>query len=132
MSNLISGKEALIALANGEVVECSSISIGEWHELNDNSPLSLLLTGKNRNGFDFQFRLKPRTITLNSIELPAPFEPKDGDEVYFIDCETGRGYSSDAIGRGCKEQWIQFGAWRKESEIKQVVAALRNVFGGSK
>ena len=67
MSNLISGKDALIALANGEAVECSNISIGEWHELDDNSPLSLLLTGKNRNGFDFQFRLKPRTITINGI-----------------------------------------------------------------
>ena len=79
MSELISGKEALIALASGKEVECSSISTGEWHELNDSSPLSLLLTGKNRNGFNFQFRLKPRTITINGIEVPAPEKNEDPD-----------------------------------------------------
>ena len=129
MSNLISGKEALIALANGEEVEFKD-GMEKWENIKHhmNLDLSMFLTAPEW----MKFRLKPRTITLNRLELPAPFEPKDGDEVYFIDCETGRGYSSDAIGRGCKEQWIQFGAWRKESEIKQVVAALRNVFGGSK
>lgn len=123
MSELISGKEALIALANGEAVECSNISIGEWHELDDNSPLSLLLTGKNRNGFDFQFRLKPRTITINGIEVPAPFEPKEGEAFYYITSSQDKGYFYNT-----NERFHQFGAWRTEEEIKQVVAALRSIF----
>jgi len=48
----------------------------------------------------------------------------------FIDSDNKRGYSSDTIGKGCKEYWIQFGAWKSEDEIKQVVAALRKVFKG--
>ena len=127
---LISGKEALIALANGDTVEVTSSSIEDWHELNGNSPVSLLLTGKNIKGFDFKFRIKPKTILLNGIEIPVPFEPEEGDEVWFIDCDSNRGYSSDVIGQGCKEHWIQFGAWKSEDEIKQVVAALLKVFKG--
>lgn len=126
MSKLISGKEALIALANGGDVECKNDVIGmDWSDAT-----GLLV----RSFFDpthmWDFRLKPRTITINGIEVPAPFEPKEGDAVYFIDCETNRGYSSDAIGGGCKERWIQFGAWRTEEEIKQVVSALRSIFKG--
>ena len=120
---LISGKEALIALANGEEVEF--YYIGDWHSLiYSNVHVKCVLNES------YKFRIKPKTILLNGIEIPAPFEPKDGDEVYFIDCVTSEGYSSDVIGRGCEDRWIQFGAWRTEDEIKQVVAALLKVFKG--
>ena len=124
MSELISGKEAKLAWANGKKLQIANIIVGEdFYDMDDSN------TTLNIFDLDFyKFRLKPRTITINNIEVPAPFEPKDGDEVYFIDCETNRGYSSDAIGGGCEEQWIQFGAWRTEEEIKQVVSALRSVF----
>ena len=126
MSELISGKEAKIAWANGKKLQIANTIVGEdFYDMDDSN------TTLNIFDFDFyQFRLKPRTITLNNIEVPAPFEPKDGDEVYFIDCETNRGYSSDVIGHGCEDNWIQFGAWRTEEEIKQVVSALRSVFKG--
>ena len=73
---LISGKEALIALANGEEVECKNDVTGmDWSDAT-----GLLV----RSFFDpthmWGFRLKPRTITLNGIEVPATFEPKDGDK----------------------------------------------------
>ena len=123
MSELISGKEAKLAWANGENVELYSEDLDKWFSLNDDVFLSDVFDTR-------KLRLKPRTITINGIEVPAPFEPKEGDEVYFIDCETNRGYSSDAIGEGCRERWIQFGAWRTEEEIKQVVSALRSVFKG--
>lgn len=122
MSELISGKEALIALANGEEVEF--FYRDAWDSIGEMIVIDHFTNDK------FKFRLKPRTITINGIEVPAPFEPEEGDAVYFIDCETNRGYSSDAIGGGCVEQWIQFGAWRTEEEIKQVVAALRSIFKG--
>ena len=126
MSELISGKEAKLAWANGKKLQIANTIVGEdFYDIDDSN------TTLNIFDLDFyKFRLKPRTITLNNIEIPAPFEPKEGDGVYFIDCETNRGYSSDAIGGGCAEQWIQFGAWRTEEEIKQVVSALRSIFKG--
>ena len=76
---LISGKEALIALANGEEVEywCETDpSIQKrWTPIKSLSEykLSYFLEDKPR----FEFRLKPRTILINGIEVPAPFEPND-------------------------------------------------------
>ena len=121
MTNLISGKEALIALANGEEVETKKKDEITWSSIGFFA-VNIFKDEK------WEFRLKPRTITINGIEVPAPFEPKEGDEVYFIDCEPRQGYSKDVIGEGCEPEWTQFGAWRTEDEIKQVVEALRHVF----
>ena len=113
MSELISGKEALIALANDQEVEYFDEKLGEWVYMD--------IT----HHFKRDFRLKPRTITINNIEVPAPFEPKDGDEVWCISDDHGCGY--------CMYDWqinhsVVIGAWRTEEEIKQVVAALRSIF----
>ena len=111
MSELISGKEALIALANNQEVEYFDEKLGEWVYMD------------MTHHFKRDFRLKPRTITINNIEVPAPFKPKEGDLYYYISFEMDNGYSS-WNQLGCE----QGGAWRTESEIKQVVAALREVF----
>ena len=121
MSELISGKEALIALANGEGVECRAYEKNWINANNNHHPLSLFFDDS------FQFRLKPRTITLNGIEIPAPFEPKHGDIFWHIDVREICSYNykqewSDS------DEYLQLGAWRTEDEIKQVVAALREVF----
>jgi len=117
MSKLISGKEALIALANGEEVQWITGDgfrdiDGDWQIKEFSHP-------------SFKFRLKPRTISINGIEVPAPFEPKDGDEVWCISDDHGYGY--------CMYDWqinhsVVIGVWRTEEEIKQVVSALRSVF----
>lgn len=125
MSKLISGKEALIALANGESVQCKNKDLDNWCDVVDDCPISLLTTEKNRNGFWFEFRIKPRTITINGIEVPAPFDPKDGEKFWIISDDYMSGYTSSNLIRG-----YSFGAWRTEEEIKQVVTALRQVFGG--
>ena len=112
MSKLISGKEALIALANGEEVEYKTKD-GEWN------PIPELLGS-------MKMRLKPRTITINGIEVPAPFEPKEYEDCYILTDLYEHGYT--------KTSWKyskSVPAWRTESDIKQVVAALRQVFGGS-
>lgn len=133
MSELISGKEALIALANGECVQKrSSQWVGDrWMEITSIEPFNLncFLSGVNRNGENIEFRLKPKTITLNGIEVPAPFEPKVGDYVYFISSDETKGYAETTL-ENTPMNWgfIQFGAWRTEEEIKQVVAALRKIF----
>ena len=143
---LISGKEALIALANGKDVDaCVTLrqNRGEWHWFNAKTltvnEIEVMETNGDLYGGDIleiAFRLKPRTITINGIEVPAPFEPKSGEDFYYLDC------TSDNYGGWAKTSWRNvesdsfknntvFGAWRTEEEIKQVVAALRQVFGGS-
>ena len=119
MSKLISGKEALIALANGEEVQIESNK--QWVSV-DNCQVYQFL---NRD-CSYKFRLKPRTITINNIEVPAPFEPKDGDVVFALDNANPDGFSSFVFDSGFFT--INFGAWRTEEEIKQVVSALRSVF----
>ena len=62
---LISGKEALIALANGEEVEF--FYRDAWDSIGEMIVIDHFISDK------FKFRLKPRTITINGIEVPAPF-----------------------------------------------------------
>ena len=126
---LISGKDALIALANGDEVEWTHFSVCEWHKVpQKTAKLQYFLD----DDLGWKFRLKPRTITINGIEVPAPFEPKDGDKYYHISIQTSLGYGWDEWeGSDYDERASIFGAWRTEEEIKQVVAALRQVFGGS-
>ena len=125
---LISGKEALIALANGESVQKKTDS---WHgdcwlDISKKEPFNLdcFLSGLNRHGETIKFRLKPRTITINGIEVPAPFESKEGEDYWHISpgCEKGYHFNDEL------DSFCQFGAWRTEDEIKQVVSALRSVF----
>ena len=113
---LISGKEALIALANGKEVEF--FYRDAWDSIGEMIVIDHFISDK------FKFRLKPRTITINGIEVPAPFEPKEGDTYWYINPRYEKGYHfNDELDSFC-----QFGAWRTEEEIKQVVAALREVF----
>ena len=57
MSKLISGKDALIALANDQEVEYFDEKLGEWVYMD--------IT----HHFKRDFHLKPRTITINGVEL---------------------------------------------------------------
>lgn len=122
---LISGKDALIALANGDEVEWTHFSVGEWHKVpQKTAKLQYFLD----DDLGWKFRLKPRTITINGIEMPAPFEPKHGDEIWFLHPDYGCGYLDGDYDPA--ESYAQFGAWRTEEEIKQVISALRFVLNG--
>ena len=125
---LISGKEALIALANGETVQKKTDSWHSdcWLDISKKEPFNLdcFLSGLNCHGETIKFRLKPRTITINGIEVPAPFKPKEGEIYWYItDCEHGYGWAENKDSARCG-----IAAWRTEEEIKQVVAALRQIF----
>ena len=125
MTELISGKEALIALANGEEVEFQRESSGKWQN-------AMTLNLFSFSSTLFEFRLKPRTITINGIEVPAPFEPKIGEEYWCFSTQTRLGYGHNTYKSECEDRrYVSMGAWRTEAEIKQVVAALRKVFGGT-
>ena len=119
---LISGKEALIALANGGEVEFFYRNV--WDSIGEMIVIDHFISDK------FKFRLKPRTITINGIEMPAPFEPKCGDMVWCLSELTPSGYEARTAYEP-EDFFSNLGYWRTEEEIKQVVAALRQVFGGS-
>ena len=123
MSELISGKEALIALANGEEVECKNDVTGiDWSDAT-----GLLV----RSFFDpthmWGFRLKPRTITINGIEVPASFNGQLAHKQYAYVLSTAhpKGYDGIKFYDGNVQPLF---CWTDEDEIKQVVSALRSVF----
>ena len=121
MSELISGKEALIALANGEEVQWATGD--DFQDVTDEWQVREFLHPS------FKFRLKPRTIKINEIKVPAPFEPKCGDMVWCLSELTPSGYEARTAYEP-EDFFSNLGYWRTEEEIKQVVSALRSVFKG--
>ena len=109
-----------MSLANGEEVEYYK---HEWMDVNRLSVRDLTSSDNM-----YKFRLKPHTITINGIEVPAPFKPKEGDLYWHTSPEYMIGYGASMYSDGNVDTWQQFGAWRNEEEIKQVVSALRSVF----
>lgn len=112
MSNLISGKEALVALANGKDVlyinqECIALNIGEWADAKELTVFQIL------SGF-WALRLKPQTVTLNGIEVPAPD--------YIVN--TPHNYSGTWEINIGEDYYL----YKFESDYKQVVEALRKAF----
>ena len=72
MSKLISGKEVLIALANGvnpsDIEGKFSAGFDSYLFISIEGKIDLCVKHLNEE----LFRLKPRTITINGIEVPAP------------------------------------------------------------
>ena len=125
---LISGADALRALADGKEVQCTITGKNDWtKDIYGIQPYYFLGGGVGQ----FQFRLKPRTITLN-VEIPAPFEPKEKDIFWILSTNYKCGYVQILCYRNDEqgERLAQFGAWRTEEEIKRVVAALRGGIKG--
>lgn len=125
MTNLISGREALIALANGEEVEFKD-GMDKWENIKHhmNLDLSMFLTAPDW----MNFRLKPKTITINGIEVPAcGADYKPHTFMFVLNSLEPCEYSKIILDESDEipPYW-----WKSEDEIKQVVAALRQVFGG--
>ena len=120
MSELISGKDALIALANGEEVEYEVVVDKVWN-LISSMPVNLILND------NFRFRLKPRTITINGIEVPCNKSKHDKDDVVWVINTACENWYDWIYGSDCDSNTLY---WRTEDEIKQVVSALRSVFKG--
>lgn len=127
---LISGADVPALIKKGESVQFrSAFNVqggGEWKDLElerDEEEFSLGDLINTR----FEWRLKPQTIKLE-LELPKPFEPKEGEKYWYIYPSSGRGYH---FVRSFEDDdvWCQFGAWRTEEEIKQVVEQLRKIRG---
>ena len=115
---LISGADALRALADGKEVEFFYRDV--WDSIGEMIVIDHFTNDK------FKFRLKPSTVKIE-LEIPAPFEPKVGEKYWFIADYTSHGYSDTQEGTGINSS---IGKWKSEDEVKQVVAALRQIFGG--
>lgn len=115
---MLSGKEALIALANGKRVEYSCDNYKDWKSA-DIADLQIRDFGSGH----FEFRLKPQTVKI-MVEVPKPFEPKHGDRAWVLSNTDERGYN---FCDGNYDIHCMYGAWRTEEEIKQVVAELRKL-----
>lgn len=127
MSELISGKDAFGYLSMGAdvLVHESTYKAEIWWNLIDTkfSTREILEEKVNGKPYKLTFKLKPRTITINNIEIPAPFEPKEYEDCYMLTDLYEHGYT-----RTSWKYSKSVPAWRTEEEIKQVVAALRSVF----
>lgn len=121
MTNLISGKEALIALANGEEVETKKKDEITWSSIGF---FAVNIFKDER----WEFRLKPRTISINGIEvLCCGKDYQYGDAMYILNSLEPKECSLVFLDEADEvpAYW-----WKTEDEVKQVVAALRQVFGG--
>lgn len=129
MSELISGKEALIALANGKAIQFQVNDNGEWLPL-DTSRFVIDCVLEEYDGSDesYKFRLKPRTIMIGDVEVAAPFEPKEGEDCrcYYVNTTFKDGFDWYHSSHHKDGRIV----WRNMEEIKQVVAALRKLFKG--
>ena len=137
MSELISGKDALIALANDENVEAcvtQRLKKDEWHWFDAKSltvnEIEAMETDGNPDGSNIlaiAFRLKPRTISINGIEVPAcGVDYKPHTFMFVLNSLEPCEYSKIILDESDEipPYW-----WSTEEEIKQVVAALRSIFG---
>ncbi len=126
--DLISGAEALRALADGKEVEGFSEENEEW------IPIVYFTVQEVVNGL-YKFRLKPQTSNLKpqtiklELELQKPFEPEEDCHVYILDdgkTDGYRRYFYEVHGDKGNEF---IGIWKTEDEIKQVVEQLRKIKG---
>ncbi|MGQ1719158.1 hypothetical protein [Acinetobacter baumannii] len=128
LEGLVDGKAALTAALAGETVQ---ISVEPWEEKNwdtfnpleDDVSTKVFFSGMSEGVQKVFFRIKPKTILINGVEVPAPFKPKHSDIGFILDNAKDCYREFQYVG-----QHIPFGWWRTEEEIKQVVAALRKVF----
>lgn len=129
---LISGADVPRLIKEGNQIQLRAaigFKLGEWKDLDlelDEEEFSLGDLINTR----FEWRLKPQTIKLE-LELPKHFEPKDGDECFIFDSEQEDGFYRFIYreNSGFHENLIQFGAYRSEAEVKQVVEQLRKIRG---
>ena len=120
MSELISGKEALNNWYDNIDTEIQYLGSMTWYDINN--PEVTLEDFKNRSN---KFRLKPRTITINGIEVPRSKSKHDKDDVVWVINTACENWYDWIYGSDCDSNTLY---WETEDEIKQVVAALRSVF----
>lgn len=121
----ISCADAKKAWANGENVQIKCHD-GTFCTITHNLKLSIFDNEKNK------FRLKPKTIFINGIEVPAPnfHHPDVGQIIIYLDDSEPQGFTSERFS-GHYDPSYNYGWWDSEEKIKLVVDALQDVFKGA-
>lgn len=119
--NMLSREEAKIAWAQGKKVEINLIDDKSWIEVSSGMVLHIFDVEANK------FRIKPEVFPLNAVAIPAQFNPKQGDEAWFISDDHGCGYASTTCNRFTE---FKYGAWDSEEKVKQVVEAVSKLLKG--
>jgi hypothetical protein len=117
MCNL-SGEEAKLLWANGAKLQINFNQDGKgWENITNEYSLGIF------EKWGYTFRIKPETIILNNIEIPAPYAPKIGEWTYVLNGGTLRGYEKVKLSNRNFDKF-KLGSWRTEEEIKLVVELL--------
>ena len=119
MSELISGKEALESILNGIDVQYLN-PFNQW----DDSAIAISVM--DFLDCKFKFRLKPRTINLNGVEVPSCGNNYKQGQAIWVLCSTDpREYTAIILDESdsLPAYW-----WSSAEEAQQVVAALRDIF----
>ena len=122
MSKAINGEQAAELYIQGKFIQLLNIA-DDWVDVDENVTISYFRMRKD----ELVFREKPPFITVNGIEVPKSSDTYSGGLIWILCGTDTREYTSLALDEN-DELPAYF--WRTEDEIKQVVAALRQVFGG--
>lgn len=126
MSTLISGKEAWLAKSEGKSVQYK-LGFNKWCDLNDDEFLYWQTERFLSDERGYTFRLKPESIIINDIKVPAPFKPTCDCVVWILDDSKTCNYRSYHYELDGDQDNRFIGMWRTEDEIEQVVEALKQV-----
>lgn len=102
----------------------SSVGDGDWSEVRVSSPIVGFLTD------DIEFRIKPRTHTLNGYDVPAPETeaPEVGVEYWTLDTAERDGvFSYEWEGKGYQhdQNALRNGLWLSKEDAIANRKALR-------
>ena len=96
--------------ANGEEIEYSPKK-GVWYNFKneENDVLS----------FDYwgEYRIKPKTITVNGTEVPAPLTTLEGLDTFYLAVPSNMDfYVNFATSFNCNKDWLERGLCHKTKE----------------
>jgi len=100
----------------------SSVGDGDWSEVRVSSPIVGFLTD------DIEFRIKPRTHTLNGYDVPAPETeaPEVGVEYWVLMATSKAGVGSYSWAGDKQDQnALRNGLWLSEEDATANAKALR-------
>ena len=120
MGGLLSNNEAKLAWAKGKQLQVVHVAMKEWDDLDDTYSLAVFDSDK------YIFRLKPRTVLINGIEVPCNKNKHDKDDVVWVINTASEDWYDWIYGSDCNAKTLY---WETKDEIQQVVAVLRQVFG---
>lgn len=96
-------REILQALLDGKDIEFSHDDVTEWYPILDFSSFVYHLNEGN------PVRIKPRTIIVNSVEVPEPMKVKPEDGTQYYTAAPNPGLCLTWFDDGCDNEYFNAG-----------------------